>query len=138
MIDCISLIQSVDQLGAELLPDSDHIRIKKGKYLPDSITASIVDHKREILAILERDNQAKQAGFMIAIPGELYTVTLSNVSSIYVEHIEGVWEARRETHYPHQRQAISSKIIATGNTFEFVLLKVKQYLDYIIKKREKT
>lgn len=138
MIDCISLIQSVDQLGAELLPDSDHIRIKKGKYLPDSITASIVDHKREILAILERDNQAKQAGFMIAITGELYTNTLSNISSVYIERIENGWEAWRETYYPHQRKAIRSKSIATGNTFDFVLLKVKQYLDYIIKKRQKT
>lgn len=137
MIDCISLIQSVDQLGAELFPDSDHIRIKKGKYLPDSIIASIGEHKWEILAILERDNQAKRAGFMIAIPGELYTATLSNASSIYVEHIGDRWQAWRETNYPHQRKRIRSKIIASGKTFEFVLLKVKQYLDYIIKKREK-
>ncbi|PGR96900.1 hypothetical protein COC61_11015 [Priestia megaterium] len=138
MMDCISIIQSVDRLGAELLLEGNHIRIKKGKYLPVSITASIGNHKREILAILERDNQAKRAGLMIAIPGELYTVTLNNVSSVYFEHIEDGWEARRETHYPHQSKAISSKIIAIGNTFEFALQKVKQYLDYIIKKREKT
>jgi hypothetical protein len=138
MMDCISIFQSVDQLGAELLLDGAHIRVKKGKYLPDSIITSIGDHKREILAILERDNQAKQAGFMIAIPGELYTASLSNVSSIYVEHIDDRWQAWRETHYPYQRKTISSKIIATGNTFDFVLLKVKQYLDYIIKKRQKT
>lgn len=136
MIDCISIIQSVDLLGGELLADGNHIRIKKGEYIPDSITASIEHLKQEILAIFERDNQANQAGLMIAIPGEVYTVTLSNISSIYVERIQGRWEAWRETHYPRQRQAISSKIIATGNTFDFVLLKVKRYLDYIIKKRD--
>lgn len=136
MMDCINIIQSVDRLGAELLQEGNHIRIKKGKYLLSSITASIGDHNREILAILERDNQAKRAGLMIAIPGELYTVTLNNVSSVYFEHIENGWEARRETHYPHQYKAISSKIIANGNTFEFVLLKIKQYLDYIVKKRK--
>lgn len=37
MMECISIIQSIDQLGAELLSDGDHIRIKKGKYLPASI-----------------------------------------------------------------------------------------------------
>lgn len=137
-MDCVSIIQSVERLGAELLLDGDHIRIKKGKYLPDSIIACIEDNKREILAILDRDDRAKQAGFMVAIPGELYTVTLSNVSSIYIEHIEGGWEAWRETHYTYQHKAISSKIIATGNTFDFVLLKVKQYLVYIIKKMKKT
>ena len=137
MMDCTSIIQSVDRLGAELLLEGNYILVKKGKHLPGSITASIGDHKREILAILERDNQAKRAGLIIAIPGELYTATLNNVSSVYFEHIEDGWEARRETHYPHQYKAISSKIIAIGNTFEFVLQKVKQYLDYIIKKREK-
>jgi hypothetical protein len=137
-MDCVSIIQSVERLGAELLLDGDHIRIKKGKYLPDSIIASIGGNKGGILAILERDDRAKRAGFMVAIPGELYTVTLSNVSIIYVEHIEGGWEAWRETHYPNLRKAASSKIIATGNTFDFVLQKVKQYLVYIIKKMEKT
>lgn len=138
MMECTSIIESVDRLGDELLSDGDHIRIKEGKYLPDSIIACIGDHKLEILAILERDNKAKRAGFMIAIPGEMYTATLSKVSSIYVEHIEEGWQGWRETHFSHQCKAISSKIIATGNTFDFVLLKVKQYLDYIIKKREKT
>ncbi len=136
-MDTVDIIQSVERLGAELLPDDGYIRIKKGKYLSDSITASIADHKREILAILEMDSQAKQAGFIITIPGELYTVTLSNISSVYIEHIENRWEAWRETHYSHQRKAASSKIIATGDTFDFVFLKVKQYLDYIIKKRRK-
>ncbi|MDQ0221359.1 hypothetical protein J2S21_004529 [Peribacillus cavernae] len=75
---------------------------------------------------------------MVAIPGELYTVTLSNVSSIYVEYIEGGWEAWRETQYPNQRKIINSKIIANSNTVDFVFRKVEQYLDYIIKKKGKT
>ncbi|MDR7239654.1 hypothetical protein [Neobacillus drentensis] len=138
-MDCVSIIQLVERLGAELLLCGDQVRIKKGKYLPDSIIASIRRNKRGILAILERDERAKQAGFMVAIPGELYTVTLSNVSIIYVEHIEGRWEAWRENHYPRSlRIAASSKIIANGNTFDFVLQKVKQYLVYIINKMQKT
>jgi hypothetical protein len=60
----------------------------------------------------------------VAIPGELYTVTLNNVSNIYVEHTEGGWEAWRERHFPNPRKPMNSKIIATGNTFDFVLLKM--------------
>ncbi|MDQ0880959.1 hypothetical protein [Peribacillus sp. V2I11] len=108
-MDCANIIQSVEQLGAELLLDGDHIRIKKGKYLPDSLIASIPGNKRGILAILERDDQVKRIGFMVAIPGELYTVTLSNVSSIFIEYIEGGWQAWRETNYPYKRNAISSQ-----------------------------
>lgn len=136
MMDSINIIQSVDRFGAELLQEGNHILIKKGKYLPSSITASIGDCNREILDIIEKDNQAKRAGLMIAIPGELYTMDLNQFSSIYVEHIEQRWEAWRETHYKFQRKVISNNVIATGNTFNFVISKVEQYLDYINKKKK--
>lgn len=131
MMDCARVIDSVERFGAELLIDGPHIRIKKGKDLPTHITDNIRSKKREILAVLKSDKQAKEAGLMIGIPGELYTITLSEVSSIYVEHREDQWEAWRETHIPYQRKAIQYKIIASGNTLEFVLLKVRRYLDYI-------
>ncbi|PRS27016.1 hypothetical protein C6X99_17225 [Bacillus pumilus] len=74
-----------------------HLLIKKEKYLPSLITVSKGDHKREILAILESDNKVKRAGLIIAIPGELYTVTLNNVSSVYFEQIENGWEVERNS-----------------------------------------
>lgn len=81
------------------------------------------------------DEKARGAGLMIGIPGELYTVTLSKVSSIYIERKEGRWEARRETHYPDNSKAVSSKTIARASTFDCVLPKVNRYLDYIDRKR---
>lgn len=81
------------------------------------------------------NEQARGAGLMIGIPGELYTATISNVSNVYVEWIDGKWEAWRETHYPQQHRPISTKVIATGNTFDYVLVKVKRYLNCIMKKR---
>ncbi|WP_052475332.1 hypothetical protein [Bacillus badius] len=128
-MDTVDIIQSVERLGAELLPGGGCIRIKKGKYLPNSITARIAEHKQDILTILERDNQAKKAGFLIAIPGQLYTVTLSKISSIYIEHIQKSWEAWRETHYQGRQQVI--KFIATGKTLDYVLVKVRNYLEYV-------
>lgn len=137
-MDTLQVIQTAERLGFILIIDGDHIRIKQGKSMPGSLKASIKEYKPQILATLKRDQEAKENGLMIGIPGQLYTVTLSNVSCIYVEHIEDRWEAWRETNYPHQRKAIGSKIITTGNTFDFVLLKVKRYLDYINRKRKPT
>ncbi|MBM7094786.1 hypothetical protein JSY36_03365 [Bacillus sp. H-16] len=81
------------------------------------------------------DEQAKGAGLMIGIPGELYTATISNISSLYIERINGRWEVWRETHYPGQSEAISRKTIGTGSKLEDVLPKVKRYLDYIASKK---
>ncbi|MFP3886784.1 hypothetical protein U8V97_15155 [Priestia filamentosa] len=113
------------------MTDSDRILIKNGKRLPDSLKSSIRDHKQDILAASNRDKEAKAAGLIIGIPGVLYMVSISNISSIYLELIDGNWEAWRETHYLGQKQSISMKIIATGSTFNYVIQKVKKYLNYI-------
>lgn len=134
-MEALTIIQSVEQAGYELMADGEHIRIKNGKRLPDSLKASIRDYKRDILASLTRDKQAQKAGLMIGIPGVLYTVTISKVSSVYMERIDSHWEAWREVHYAEQIKAISAKTIASGSTFEYVLQKVKRYLHYIEQKR---
>ncbi len=93
-------------------------------------------YKSDILAILKRNKKAKEAGLIIGVPGMVYTVTISNISSVYVECINGIWKAWRETHYPTQKKPVSTKIIATGSTFNYVISKLKRYLEYIIQKKE--
>jgi hypothetical protein len=81
------------------------------------------------------DNQAKAAGFMIGLPGELYTLSLSRSSAVYIEQIEDEWQAWRETYQKGRKRAINEKTIATGTTFDYVLMKAKGYFDYIERKR---
>ncbi|WP_226655843.1 hypothetical protein [Pseudalkalibacillus hwajinpoensis] len=135
MIDFTSIIHSVEQWGAELLLEGNNILIKNGKSLPEPIIANIREYKQEILSIIIRDNLAKREGLIVGVPGELYTITLSHNTSIYIEHLDNGWEAWRETYYPLHHNAVSSKIIAIGSTFDFVILKVKQYIDFYMKKR---
>ncbi|MCY8233894.1 hypothetical protein [Priestia endophytica] len=137
-MNALKVFQLIEQLGFGLIAEGNDIRIKRGEVLPAALRDNVIEYKPQILAMLKRDKKAKVNGLMIGIPGKLYTVTLSKISSIYIEQIEGGWEAWRETHYPCQRKLISSKIIANGNTFDFVLLRVKQYLDYINRKRKPT
>jgi hypothetical protein len=79
------------------------------------------------------DKKAKQAGLMIAIPGEMYTLTISTVSAVYIERVGDKWEAWRETHCFGQKKLISVKVIGTSSEFEYVLVSVKKYLSYITK-----
>jgi hypothetical protein len=83
------------------------------------------------------DKKAKQAGLMIAIPGEMYTLTISTVSAVYIERVGDKWEAWRETHCFGQRKPISVKVIGTSSELEYVLVSVKKYLRYIGEKRIK-
>jgi hypothetical protein len=80
------------------------------------------------------DSQAKAAGLMIGIPGVLYTLTLSKSSDVYIEQVNGKWEAWRETYQPGKRRAVSDKTIVKGQTLDYVWIKVIGYFDYIEKK----
>lgn len=46
----------------------------------------------------KRDEKAKVAGYMIAMSGTLYTLTLSKTSCVYIDYINGFWTAWRERH----------------------------------------
>ncbi|PAE31674.1 hypothetical protein CHI06_27585 [Bacillus sp. 7884-1] len=85
--------------------------------------------------MLERDNKAKYTGFIVALPGELYTRTIGKNSCAYIEQIGSEWQAWRETYQSKKEKAVSNKIIFTSETFELVLLKAKGYFDYIGRKR---
>jgi hypothetical protein len=72
---------------------------------------------------------------MIGISGVLYTQSLSKHSAVYIEMVDGEWQAWRETYQNGRKKAVSVKIIAKGTTFEYVLLKARGYFDYIERKR---
>ena len=82
------------------------------------------------------DEKAKRIGFIVALPGTLYTCSLSRHSAVYIEKNEIEWELWRETHLPGKRCLISFKIIASSKDFKYILRKVENYMKYIQKKRE--
>lgn len=120
--------------GCDLLAEGEHIRITNSGHLPASIKEMIKENKTLFLEFLNRDTQAKQAGFMIGISGEVYTRSLSKNSIVFIEQIGSNWEAWRETYQKNNQRAISVKGICNAATFEYVLLKTNSYFDYIERK----
>ncbi|KGR77689.1 hypothetical protein CD33_02425 [Ureibacillus sinduriensis BLB-1 = JCM 15800] len=83
---------------------------------------------------LEHDEMARVNGLLIGITGLLYTCSVNRNSAVYIELINNEWVAWSETYESHKRNKyIKSKTIASGSTFEYVLSKLKRYLENIKK-----
>ncbi|RTX74384.1 pathogenicity island protein [Mammaliicoccus sciuri] len=81
------------------------------------------------------DNEAKNIGLIVGISDEIYFCTLSRVSTVYVEKIGDHWVAWRENYLSNNKRISNYKIIANGS-FELVMARTKNYLQYINKKRK--
>jgi hypothetical protein len=135
-METYEIIQLVEHLGCELLVEEEQIRVKQGKRLPPSLLSKIKEHKAKILDILNQDKRARSADFMIGLPGKVYTKTVNKQSNVYIELIDGKWEVWRETYKTGNQQAINTKIIASGYTFNYVLMEAKKFFDYLEKRKE--
>lgn len=135
LMDAMQIIQSVEKFGCHLQAKGENVLILNSNRLPDPLKEEIRTNKAVVLKILERDYRAKNVGFIIGLPGELYTRTLSKQSCIYIEQIGSEWQAWRETYQSKKEKAVSYKFIFASETFELVVLKAKSYFDYIERKR---
>lgn len=94
----------------------------------------------ELIARSEKnsfDDKARDAGFMIAIPGTLYTLSVSKYADVFIEQISDEWTAYRSTYARGKPEAISTKTIASGQTLDYVLMKAKGYFSFMAKMRNK-
>ncbi|MFH4929637.1 MULTISPECIES: pathogenicity island protein [unclassified Staphylococcus] len=80
------------------------------------------------------DKQAEKIGLIVGIPEEMYFCSISKISAVYVEYIDGKWVAWRESYVPNTNRRTSYKLIAHGG-FELVMARTKNYLGYIKKNR---
>lgn len=131
----IHLLSECYGLGNFLSVEGGNILIENAATLPRHLREQIIQNKTELIAALNNDEEAKQSGLMIGRSGLLYTLTVSRHSSAYIEFIDGKWIAWRETYRPGNSTAISTKDIARGNTFGYVLAEFKKYTDYVTRKR---
>ncbi len=80
------------------------------------------------------DKQARKIGLIVGISEEIYFCSLSRVSTVYVEKIGDHWVAWRENYLSNHKRISNYKMIANGS-FELVMARTKNYLNYIKKKR---
>lgn len=76
------------------------------------------------------DEQAQNIGLITGVYNEIYYCSISYVSTVYLECIDGSWTAWRESYIPKSNKRTSYKVIATGS-FELVIARLKNYLNYI-------
>src|SRR3954471_1505854 len=121
------LIQAVEQVGCEMVPEGENIRVMDIASLPASLKEKIREHKTKILEVLNRDNQARKEGFIIGLPGQVYFLSINKNNILYIEQLNGNWELWRETYQEGGSRSISIKVIYSGSKFENVILKAKSY-----------
>lgn len=81
----LNVLQLVEQVGFEIRAEGDHLHIKQGHHLPNSLKANIRECREQILTILRKDFEVKGSGLMISVPGKLYMVTINKGSIVFVE-----------------------------------------------------
>ncbi|PGR23024.1 hypothetical protein COC52_24840 [Priestia megaterium] len=130
-MEALKVIQFAEQIECELLEEGQHIRVMNIKCLPAPLEEKIKEHKVEILRMLMRDQQAKEAGFIIGLSGTVYTLSLNKNTMVYIEQIRSNWESWQEAYQKGKNPVIKVRVICNGSPFEYVLLKTKSYIDHI-------
>ncbi|NBK46189.1 pathogenicity island protein [Staphylococcus delphini] len=78
------------------------------------------------------DERAEKIGLITGISEEIYFCSISKVSQVYLEKVDNNWVAWRESFIPNTNKRANYKIIANGD-YDFVLARLKNYLNYIKK-----
>lgn len=128
------LILAVEQAGCVMVPEREYIRVMNIDSLSKSLIEEIKRNKLKILESLNRDKQAKRAGFMVGVQGQLYFCSVNKACAVYIEQISSNWEVWRETYINDRHRAINVKVIFVNPSFEYVLFKGESYLGYLERK----
>lgn len=126
MRETLRIVQYVDALGHDLGLEGEQLRIVRGKYLPPALKELIIQRKEEIFDMLDRDDKAKQSGFLIGLSGTLYFKSISKNSNVYIEMINGLWYGWRETY--QRGKGVATSLNEMSDCFEDVLLRIECYI----------
>ncbi|QTL47324.1 hypothetical protein [Priestia aryabhattai] len=130
-----SLLHYLSFSGINLELKGENIRVYYNDIIPSTvILQEIRINKLKLITTLRNDKEVKEAGFIVGIPGILYTLTLDKYNILYIEKTDDKWESRVETYQKERKKVVKIKLIDTGNTFDFVLYKTKRYLNRILQK----
>ncbi len=127
----IELLSRCEREGNSLSLEGDGIRVENIAQLPINLKNEIIANKDELIKALSRDLLAIENGILIGISGTLYTFTVSRFTFAYVDYVDGEWIAIRETYKQCASTATSHKVIARGNTFEYVFNEFVGYKNFI-------
>lgn len=134
-MEILKLMEYMESIGYGLSLEGDQLRINRGKHLPPQLKEQIRQNKFTIIDIFERNCAARECGLLIGISGTLYFRAVSKQSTVYIEEIKNKWIAWRETYQIGKESSVRHRVIVEADTFNYVLLEVKSFFDYIDRKR---
>lgn len=130
----MNILERIQEHGGAATLEQGKVFLLHRSRLPGDVVEEARQRKDEIQQVLDRDQTAKRIGLVIGLPGEIYTLTLNNNSSLFVEVVNGDWQGWRENQASTYQ---SSKILARGN-FYHVMDRVKDYIAFLERVRGKT
>lgn len=83
----------------------------------------------------KNDLAAKRLGLLVAISGEMYSCSISRVSEVFLEKVNGKWIGWRESFETGNSKSKGSKVIVKANTFNYALQEIEGYLNFIKSKK---
>jgi hypothetical protein len=132
-VEAVQLIQSIEQVGCFLQAEGENVLIFNSNRLSFFLKDQLKNNKSDVIELLTFDKKAKEAGFIVGLPGELYTQSINSSSAVYIERIESEWQIWQETYQDH-RKSVWYKVISKSEDFHDVLASAVRYLDYLRKK----
>lgn len=131
----VELIREAETYGTTVTIDGEQLKLLKGKLLPPSFLDKLKANKDEIQEVMRLDLKARQEGFMSLWIGGVYERQITHNSHVFIiQNDSGTWDAWRETWSQKGMRSTSCKVIESECvSFEYALVKAKQYLQYLNK-----
>lgn len=141
------LIRKLESLGALLsITNENRLKIDGVKNISADVLDAVKQRKEEIKSILYLDYKAKTKGWIVAIPGELYTLRIKQFRAVngdvitmevFIERdLEDKWTAWRETWSDNNKKS-SYYVIVEGGSFRRALAKATAYVSYLKNRRRR-
>lgn len=128
MTSVLQILRAAEAQGVTFDLVGNHLKVGKGKILPDDLLKEILERKTAIMELLDRDQQALAASFLPLQPGETYERQVGPSSHVFLSYEGECWKASRISWRPGQRKPVSEKVIAEDHSFAITLLKAKRYV----------
>ncbi|KAA9012399.1 hypothetical protein [Niallia endozanthoxylica] len=127
------LIKKIEDVGSWFsITKKNKLKIHGVKNIPPDILDAVKKEKDEIQNIIHVDYIAKSKGWIVAIPGELYTLQTSKFTGVFIEKTsDKLWESWRETWKDGERNSSSCYVIVEGASFRRALGRATDYISFL-------
>lgn len=128
------LLREVRKYGGFLSKEGDKLRLEQSEPIPEPLKEQLRTHKKELLAVLAYEEEAKKRKWLALPDGMGFEKRLSPSSAIYIfREDDGSYTVWRGT-WGDQTRPYSEKTIIEGVDFKTAFDKANNYVQWFQKK----